>query len=734
VLPEVVQEKLDALPSRPGVYVFRDRRGAVLYVGKASSLRNRVRSYFQPGTTDGRYFVGLLAREIGDLETFVAASEREAALLENQLIKEHQPRYNFKLRDDKEFLNLRLDPKAPWPRLEVVRRPRNDGARYFGPYHSATAARQTLRLVNRFFQLRTCRDSEFKARVRPCLQYQIKRCPGPCVLDVDRAEYGRQVDDVTMFLEGRHDELKRDLERRMAGASDALEYERAATFRDQIRAVDRVQEEQRVASARDVDQDVVGIFRQADQAEAALLMVRSGRLVGVRTFDLPGVSLPDDELVAGFVAQYYGGADPDDASPRAFIPDELLLPMPIEAMEGLSALLSEHRAAARGAKVRVLVPRRGPKAKLVEMARQNAEHAFREKARAKADVEERLEQVARKLRLPGPPHRIECVDVSHTAGDDTVAAVVALLDGQPDRARYRSFHVKRARRGDDYGAMYEVLSRRFRRGRDADAGWSLPDLLVVDGGKGQLGVARAALNDLGMTGLPVAALAKEKENVAGEMMVDRVYLPGQKNPIPVRGALQMLALARDEAHRASNTLRRKLGKRRAFQSPLEEIPGVGRKTRAALLESLGSLDAVKAADAATLVAAGASRPQAARIRRWFDGDRPAAAGPPGGSSDVRDDQKEPGGSSDVRSDRTEPGGSSDVRIDRPEPGGSSDVCIDRPEPGGSSDVRGDPTQTFEPDRLAVALSDEVDPQPETGTESDAEERALDNAFGPAPDA
>jgi len=630
VLPEVVQEKLDALPGRPGVYVFRDRRGGVLYVGKASSLRNRVRSYFQPGTTDSRYFIGLLGREIGDLETVVTASEREAALLENQLIKEHQPRYNFKLRDDKEFLNLRLDPKAPWPRLEVVRRPRNDGARYFGPYHSATAARQTLRLVNRFFQLRTCRDTEFKARVRPCLQYQIKRCPGPCVLDVDREEYGRQVDDVTMFLEGRHDELKRDLEGRMRSASDALEYERAATFRDQIRAVDRVQEEQRVATAKDVDQDVLGLFRQADQAEAALLMIRSGRLVGVRTFDLAGVSLPNDELAASFVGQYYGSADMDQVGARAFIPDELLLPMPIEAMEGLAALLSEKRASggAPGGRVKVLVPQRGAKAKLVEMARQNAAHAFQEKARAKADVEERLEQVARKLRLPGPPHRIECVDVSHSAGEDTVAAVVALLDGQPDRKRYRSFHVKRARAGDDYGAMYEVLSRRFRRGRDKEAGWDLPDLLVVDGGKGQLGVAQAALRDLGVDAVPLAALAKEKENVAGETMVDRVYLPGQKNPIAVRGALQMLALARDEAHRSSNTLRRKIGKKRAFQSPLEEVPGVGRKTRAALLESLGSLAAVKSADPATLVAAGATRPQAARIHRWFHGDIPASADRP----------------------------------------------------------------------------------------------------------
>lgn len=621
MLPQLVRDKLDALPAGPGVYVFRDRAGAVLYVGKASSLRNRVRSYFQPGSSDGRYFIGLLATEVGDLETVVTASEREAALLENQLIKEHQPRYNFKLRDDKEFLNLRLDPKAPWPRLGVVRRPRADGARYFGPYHSATAARQTLRLVNRFFQLRTCRDTEFRSRVRPCLQYQIKRCPAPCVLEVDRAEYGRQVEDVTLFLQGRHDELGRDLERRMREASSALEYERAAALRDQIRAIDRVREEQRVATAKDVDQDVLGLFRQADQAEIALLSIRGGRLVGVRTYDLTDVSLPDDELVAGFIAQYYGSGDPGGA--RAFVPDELILPLEVEAMEGLAALLSEQRPP-RAAKVKVLVPARGAKSKLVDMARQNAAHAFQEKARAKVDVEQRLETVMKRLRLPKPPHRIECVDVSHSAGDDTVAAVVALYDGEPDRKRYKSFRVRRAKAGDDYGAMYEVLSRRFRRGRDADKGWELPDLLVVDGGKGQLGVALAALRDLGVEHMPVAALAKEKENVAGDTLVDRVYLPGQKNPIAVRGALQMLALARDEAHRASNTLRRKVGKKRAFESPLEQIPGIGRKTRAALLETLGSLEDVKRADETMLRAAGATRTQAKAIRAWFG---PAQAAP-----------------------------------------------------------------------------------------------------------
>jgi excinuclease ABC subunit C len=607
-LPEVVRDKLEALPPSPGVYVFRDRRGAVVYVGKATSLRARVRSYFAAGSSDGRYFVAGLAHEIGDLETFVTRSEKEAMLLENNLIKEHRPRYNVKLRDDKEYLSLRLDPKARWPRLEVVRRPRQDDARYFGPYHSATAARQTLRLVNRHFQLRTCTDAEMRARVRPCLQYQIRRCPGPCVMEVDAEAYAQQVRAVALFLDGRHDELLGELRARMTQAATALEYERAGVFRDQIRAVERVREEQRVTTARDVDQDALGIYREGEAIELALLEVRGGRLVSVRTYDLDARPLPDAEIVASFVAEYYGrGGAP---------PDELLLPVEVDAMEGLAEVLSEGRRA----RVKVSAPRRGPKADLVRMAMENAAHAFREKRRAQRDVEERLGQVQKRLRLPRLPRRIECIDVSHTGGTDTVAAIVAMRDGELDRKRYKSFHVRRVSGGDDYGAMYEVLTRRLRRAQAGTAGWELPDLLVVDGGKGQLGVALAALADAGVRDLPVAGLAKEKENAAGERLVDRVYLPGQKNAIALREGtttLHYLALLRDEAHRASNALRVRLGKRRRLRSGLADVPGVGAQTARALLRALGSLRAVQAATEEALVAAGATRAQARAIRAHF---------------------------------------------------------------------------------------------------------------------
>ncbi len=618
MLPERVQQKLDTLPTSPGVYVFRAPDEAVLYVGKARSLRSRVRSYFTPSVSDERYFIPELADTIGDLETFVVETEKEAALLENQLIKELRPRYNVKLRDDKDYLSLRLKTGAAWPRLEVVRRPKPDGARYFGPYHSATAARQTLRLVNRFFQLRTCTDADFRSRARPCLQYQIKRCPAPCVKEVDRAEYGEQVRLVGLFLDGRHDELVRDLQSKMGDASKELEFELAATYRDQLRAVERVREEQRVSVVKDVDQDVIGLYRQGDQAEVAVLMVREGKLVGVRTYDLKRSALPDEELVASFLAEYY-----DEGT---FVPAEVLLEREIDAMDGLAELLSDRR----GTKVSLVVPQRGARKKLVSMALDNAAHAFREKQREREDVAERLGQLVKRLRLPRVPHRIECIDVSHIGGEDTVAVIVALCDGAPDKKRYRSFVVKKATPGDDYGAMFEVLGRRFARGQKREAGWELPDLMVVDGGKGQLGVAMAALRDLGIEDQPVVALAKEKENVLGDKLVDRVYVPGAKNAIAVResSALRILALARDEAHRASNALREKRGKKRRFKSELDGVPGVGPKTRAKLLERLGSLEQVRLASAEALVKAGATRKQALAIRR--------ALGRPGEAREAED--------------------------------------------------------------------------------------------------
>lgn len=656
--PGLLEAKLESLPKSPGCYLFKDKAGAVVYIGKAKSLRSRVHSYFQESGSDSRYFIPILRRLVRDLETVVTGSEKEAAVLENELIKQHQPRFNVKLRDDKDFLCLRLDTTKAWPRIETVRRPSPDGARYFGPYHSATSARRTLHLVNKHFQLRTCSDAELASRRRPCLQYQIKRCPAPCVIDIDKAWYGEQVRSVALFLEGRHDELSGELTQRMRDASRAMEFELAAIYRDQLRAVEAVREGQRVVAMKDVDQDVIGLYREGSLVEILVLEVRSGRVNDTASFSLRNVELPDDEVLAGFLNQYYAGQD----SLATLIPDEILVTLLPDGAEGVAEWLGE----LRGKKVLLFVPQRGPKVDLLAMATENAAHSFREKQRSHDDIESRLEELRDRLRLPSLPRRIECCDISHLGGGDTVGSIVSLLDGQLDKKHYRSFHVKTVADGDDYAAMYEVLGRRFRRGRaariaaaaveeaaavalavaaeargpDAEAidgsieleftppapavaegepsmnasesepaaaqkspakpgtEWDLPDLFVVDGGRGQLGVALQAARDLGLHDLPIVGLAKERETVTGEKMVDRVYLPGQKNGIPLRStssALFFLSRARDEAHRFANHMRKKLGKARRLRSDIDDVPGIGAEVKKALLRELGSMVGIREA-------------------------------------------------------------------------------------------------------------------------------------------
>ncbi|MEO8800988.1 MAG: excinuclease ABC subunit UvrC [Polyangiaceae bacterium] len=652
MLPELVTEKLQSLPAQPGCYLFKDKKGEVVYVGKAKSLRSRVRSYFQEGSSDNRIFIPILLRTIGDLETIVTLTEKEAAILENTLIKEHRPRYNVKLRDDKDYLCLRIGTDHPWPRLTPVRgrSMKKDGARYFGPYHSATAARRTLHLINKHFQLRTCSDSELENRRRPCLQYQIKRCPAPCVYEVDSAWYQGQVRSVAMFIEGRHDELSEELATQMHDAAKTMRFELAAVYRDQLRAIDSVRESQRVVSTDGLDRDVIGLYREGDLAEIALLHVRAGKLQDVGTYSVKGAEIPDEELVAAFLAQHYGDVASDVAEEEAALlatpaPSEILVPILPEGHQGIADWLSDRK----GSKVAIAKPQRGARVDLLEMAAENARHAFLEKRRTGDDVEERLKQLQERLRLPTMPRRIECCDISHLGGRDTVGAVVAMKDGVPDKKHYRIFHVKGEEHtaGDDYAAMYEVLARRFRRGREArealaekaiiteaqGAGdseddradyWDLPDLFVVDGGRGQLGVALAAAHDLGLHELSIVSLAKEKENVMGETLVDRVYLPGQKNPIPLRShsaSLFFLARCRDEAHRFSNRAREKLGKKHRFKSVLDDIRGIGPATKKALFEALGTVAAIRNADDAALLAVkGVSNRQLAALRE--------ALGPP----------------------------------------------------------------------------------------------------------
>lgn len=582
-------EKLDSLPAAPGVYVMRGRGGEVIYVGKAVNLRNRVRSYFTRGGSDSRAFVGLLDRLLGDVETVLVSNEKEALLLENELIKKHRPRFNVQLRDDKNFICLRLDVGHAYPRLEVVRRFKKDGARYFGPYSSASSIRETLRIINRYFQLRTCSDHVLENRRRPCLLHQIGRCPAPCVYPILPEEYRRGVDEVILFLEGKAGELVDGLRARMKSAAAELKFEEAARVRDQLIAIERSLERQKVALAEVIDQDVFGFYREADRLLIYVLYLRQGRITGGQAFPFSGQEFPDEELLASFVNLYYDHEN--------FVPKEVLLPFEPEGLEGLAELLTERK----GERVRVLVPRRGEKADLVRMSSRNAEQAFQERKRSKDETAALLERLRDRLHLTRVPRRMECFDISHFQGSTVVASQVAVTDGELDKARYRRFKIKTVAGNDDFASMYEVIARRLRRGL---AERDLPDLLVIDGGKGQLASAEAAARDLGVEGIDLIALAKSRDlevpdrDQASARSPERVFLPQRKDPIVLpqnSPELFLLTRLRDEAHRFAITFQQKLLRRRNLRSQLEDIPGVGEGRRSALLRHFGSVKAVREA-------------------------------------------------------------------------------------------------------------------------------------------
>lgn len=614
-------EVLDRIPMEPGVYLFKDAKGTVVYVGKAKSLRTRVRQYFREGG-DERFFVaaGFLGRAVTDVETIVVTSSKEALLLENHLIKKHQPKFNVKLRDDKQYLVLRLlDPKptgdqkrVQFPRVEVVRNIRDDKANYFGPYHSATGARETLRTLNRHFQLRTCTDHVLETRGRPCLQYQIKRCSGPCALDVGPETYGDQVTDVKMFLGGKNAELVKRLRERMTARAETEDYETAAVLRDSLAAVERTLAKQHIVQDDFVDQDVWGIFREADTVEVVVMFIRAGKLVGRRAFNQKDQELPDPQVIAEYLQQYYATG--------TFIPDEVVVGVQLEDTEPLADWLGT----ARGKRVKIVEPQRGTRAKLVELADRNAAASAQSRRGKNADAEELLAKVAKRLELPRPPRRIECFDIAHIQGTETVAAMVTFVDGVPARGLYRKFKVRQSG-NDDFAAMYEVLTRRFRRfAGDVDPSWAAPDLLVVDGGKGQLAMAIAALTDLGVKlggdGLEVIGLAKERELEAGSAP-DRIYRRNVKDSIPLRAnspELYVLARIRDEAHRFANTFHQSRRSKATLKSELDGITGIGETRRQKLLKHFGSVRAVRLASLEELTKApGMNAKAAAAIATYF---------------------------------------------------------------------------------------------------------------------
>ena len=629
-MAQLAADILDRIPTDPGVYIMKDAAGKVIYVGKAKNLRTRVRQYFRPGG-DERFFVaaGFLGKALADIETVVVTDEKEALLLENHLVKRHQPRFNVKLRDDKQYLVLRVRPPdsrpdAPparqFPRVEVARNIKDDDARYFGPYHSATSCRETLRVLNRHFQLRTCTDHVLEHRGRVCLQYQIQRCPGPCAMPVSPAAYAEQVDDVIMFLEGKDKELLGRLRERMNARAGAEEYEVAARLRDSIGAVERTVSRQHIVQDDFVDQDVFGVFREGDAAELAVLFVRAGKLVGKRSFAQRDQEQPDADLIGAFVQQYYATG--------TFIPDEVVVPVELPD----AAVLGDWLGSVRGRRVKLVWPQRGTRVRLLELATKNAETAMTSRRDKGADTQAALEKLQTRLGLRRLPTRIECFDIAHVQGTETVASMVTFIDGQPQRSLYRTFKI-RTSTNDDFASMYEVLSRRFKRAAapGEDSAWAAPDLLVIDGGKGQLASAVAALTDLGIVldredAMDVISLAKERDLAAGEAP-DRVYRRGIKDPVALRAntaELFLLARLRDEAHRFANTYHRDRRSKATLRSALDDIPGIGKTRRGALLKHFGSVTAIAAASLDELARApGMNRRAAAAVRNFFD-ERAAA--------------------------------------------------------------------------------------------------------------
>lgn len=585
------------MPDKPGVYLMKDDKGRIIYVGKAINLKNRVRSYFQSSRNHTPKVIAMVAR-IADLEYIITASEIEALILECNLIKKHRPKYNISMRDDKNYPYIKLTNEE-FPRVYITRKVIKDGARYFGPYTSAGAVHETLRLLKTLFPLRSCRNLDSK---RPCLEHHIKRCLAPCAGKVDTETYGEMIKAVGLFLEGRSDAVVKNLKRQMAEAAEELEFEKAARLRDQLAAVEKVMEKQNIVTGSG-DQDAIGLARSAAGTCAQVFFIRSGKMVGRDHFMLSGGEEENDQdILAAFVKQYYSQA--------AFIPREILLPLEL----GEQHLVAEWLSSVKGGKVQVEVPKRGTKRDLVTMAAGNAAIVLAEQAeRLKADTDKTAgaaAELGQYLGLPAAPERIECFDISHIQGSETVASMVVFEGGQPNKSEYRRYKLKTVEgKPDDFKSMQEVVGRRYR---DALEKGPVPDLIIIDGGKGQLNSALPIIRAAGLIDVPVVGLAKEFEHIFREGISDPLILPRHSQ------SLFLVQRIRDEAHRFAITYHRKLRSKRNMVSVLDHIPGIGEKRRKALRDHFGSLAKIKAAEVDELVKVeGMTLPAAEAVYNFF---------------------------------------------------------------------------------------------------------------------
>jgi excinuclease ABC subunit C len=576
---------LGTLSTRPGVYLFRDIRGRVLYVGKAKALRSRVRSYFRR-EADHTPKTRELMRHVDSLETLVVGTELEALVLEANLIKAHQPRFNILLRDDKRYPYIKVTVREPFPRVYVTRRVLNDGSRYFGPYTSVGPMRQALEVIKRLHTVRSCRyDLPKEGPDRPCLDHHIGRCLAPCVGRQSEASYRAMTDEILEILEGNTEQLRRDVEDRMRAAADALDFETAAKLRDVVHGLDTLAQEQRVQRTQGGDLDVVGLARDGELGAGVVLRVRSGLLLGRESLRFSGTAEESDaDLLGSVLSRHYLGAGEVST---ADLPREVLLPGDAPDRELLEEVLG--RAAER--KVRILIPRRGEKRRLVDLAEQNARHVLEDRVTGLAYAADRAEDALYSLQdeldLKVVPRLMVCFDISHTQGSEVVGSAVVFENGEPRKAGYRHMRIQGDWGNDDVRSMNEVVTRYFRR--QLDEGTPLPDLAVIDGGKGQLGGALEALRGLELQDVQVVALAKREEEV---------FLPGRSEPARMDGrnrALHLLQRIRNEAHRFAVAYNRKLRGKRTIRSDLGDIPGIGPNRQRALLRRFGSVRGVREA-------------------------------------------------------------------------------------------------------------------------------------------
>ena len=608
------------VPSVPGVYMFRDQEGDVIYVGKAVSLKHRVRSYFLPGAKHLPRTKLMLSKMV-DFEYIVTDTEVEALILEQNLIKEYRPRYNVMLKDDKSFPYLKVTTNENYPRVLITRRLLKDGARYFGPYANVGAVNETLRLLKKIFPLRTCKQREPASRERPCLNYHIKRCLGPCCGLTDKENYRVIVKEVCLFLEGRQNVLSKAIQARMEEAAEKLDFELAARLRDQLQSIRDVQEKQKAISTSFEDQDVIALAAAGEEACVTLFIVREGKMIGREHFILKGTGdLEGSAILQAFIKQHYSSAE--------FLPKTLLLS---ESIREEKALIEEWLSGRKGTKVQLKTPLRGEKRQLVEMAANNARISLEQAQKASKSERDllltALTELTTALELEKPPFRLECYDISNTQGTESVASMVVFQEGKPARDQYRRFKIRTVDGPDDYASMGEVIRRRFTRAvteremintgqmSTKSAKFSqLPDLVIVDGGKGQLAVARQVMKETGFAHIPAFGLAEEEE---------QLFREGESAPIPLprdSQGLYLLQRLRDEAHRFALTYHRQIRSQTSLHSLLDEIEGIGATRRSALLKTFGNITAIKQASLEDLAGVkGMNRGAAKRVYEYFRG-------------------------------------------------------------------------------------------------------------------